>query len=72
MSTNFVLRAPAEADPMKYNVGGIRISEAAFNRLRGEISLEECKLDFPRLWGSENIRYWNAWFRSEQISSAAC
>lgn len=45
---------------MKYNVGGIRISEAAFNRLRGEISLEECKLDFPRLWGSENIRYWSA------------
>ena len=52
--------AQTEADPMKYNVGGIRISEAAFNRLRGEISLEECKLDFPRLWGSENIRYWSA------------
>ncbi len=56
----FRTAAPADADPMKYNVGGIRISEAAFNRLRGEISLEECKLDFPRLWGSENIRYWNA------------
>lgn len=52
--------AAPEVDPMKYNVGGIRLSEAAFNRLRGEISLEECKLDFPRLWGSENIRYWNA------------
>jgi hypothetical protein len=49
-----------EADAMKYNVGGIRISEAAFNRLRGEISLEECKLEFPRLWGSENIQYWSA------------
>jgi class 3 adenylate cyclase len=56
----FRTAAPAEADPMKYNVGGIRISEAAFNRLRGEVSLEESKLDFPRLWGSENIRYWNA------------
>src|SRR5206468_7882888 len=52
--------APADGDPMKYNVGGIRISEAAFNRLRSEISLDQCKLDFPRLWGSENIRYWNA------------
>ncbi|HEX3739728.1 MAG TPA: hypothetical protein VHV29_08370 [Terriglobales bacterium] len=51
--------APADADPMKYNVGGIRISEAAFNRLRNEISLEECKLDFPRLWGNENIGYWS-------------
>jgi hypothetical protein len=50
----------ADAEMMKYNVGGIRISEAAFNRLRGEVSLEECKLEFPRLWGSENIRYWSA------------
>lgn len=50
----------AEAELMRYNVGGIRISEAAFNRLREEISLEECKLDFPRLWGSEEIRYWSA------------
>jgi len=56
----FRTAAPADADPMKYNVGGIRISEAAFSRLRSEISLEECKLDFPRLWGSENIRYWSA------------
>jgi class 3 adenylate cyclase len=56
----FRTAAPADADPMKYNVGGIRISEAAFNRLRSEISLAECKLDFPRLWGSETIRYWNA------------
>jgi class 3 adenylate cyclase len=56
----FRTAAQAEADPMRYNVGGIRISEAAFSRLRGEISLEECKLDFPRLWGSESIRYWNA------------
>jgi len=52
--------ATGDADPMRYNVGGIRISEAAFNRLRGEVSLEECKLEFPRLWGSENIRYWSA------------
>jgi hypothetical protein len=50
----------SEAELMRYNVGGIRISEAAFNRLREEISLEECKLDFPRLWGSEEVRYWSA------------
>jgi hypothetical protein len=50
----------AEAEVMKYNVGGIRLSEAAFNRLRAEVSLEECKLEFPRLWGSEDIRYWSA------------
>ena len=50
----------ADAEVMKYNVGGIRISEAAFNRLQGEVSLEQCKLEFPRLWGNENIRYWSA------------
>lgn len=49
-----------DADLMRYNVGGIRISEAAFNRLRGEVSLEACKLEFPRLWGSEDIRFWTA------------
>jgi class 3 adenylate cyclase len=52
--------ATPDADPMRYNVGGIRISEAAFNRLRGEISLEECNLEFPRLWGNEEIHYWSA------------
>jgi class 3 adenylate cyclase len=50
----------ADAELMRYNVGGVRISEAAFNRLREEISLEQCKLDFPRLWGNEDIRYWSA------------
>ncbi len=50
----------AEAESMKYNVGGVRISEAAFNRLRAEISFEECKLEFPRLWGNENVRFWSA------------
>ena len=49
-----------DSDVMKYNVGGIRISEAAFNRMKAEISLEQCQLEFPRLWGSENIRYWSA------------
>jgi len=50
----------ADAEVMKYNVGGIRISEAAFNRMNAEISLEQCQLEFPRLWGSEDIRYWSA------------
>ena len=37
----------------KYNLNGIRISEAAFLRLQQEISLEPCQLDLPALWGSE-------------------
>jgi len=49
----------AEAESMKYNVGGIRISEAAFKRLGEEISLASCDFEFPRLWGSEDIRFYS-------------
>ncbi len=38
---------------LKYNLNGIRLSEAAFQRLQQEISLEPCQLELPRLWGSE-------------------
>jgi hypothetical protein len=40
---------------MKYNLNGIRMSEAAFKRLQQEISLEPCKLKLPQLWGTENF-----------------
>ncbi|HKS72158.1 MAG TPA: hypothetical protein VJQ82_03105 [Terriglobales bacterium] len=48
--------APESMDDflMNYNLNGIRLSEAAFLRLREEISLEPCKLELPRLFGSEN------------------
>jgi hypothetical protein len=38
---------------LKYNLNGIRISQAAFLRLQQEISLQACQLDLPALWGSE-------------------
>jgi hypothetical protein len=44
---------------MKYNLNGIRISEAAFRRLEQEISLESCKLELPELWGSEGFRLYS-------------
>lgn len=49
-----------ETDPMRYNLGGIRISAAAFARLREEISLMECKVEFARLWGSEESFFYSA------------
>ena len=49
-----------EADPMRFNVGGIRLSEAAFKRLGEEVSLTRCSLDFPRLWGSEEATFYTA------------
>ena len=41
---------------LKYNLNGIRLSEAAFQRLQQEISLEACPLDLPKLWGSESFQ----------------
>ena len=44
---------------LKYNVNGIRISEAAFQKLQQEISLEPCKLDFPELKTQGDYRLWS-------------
>lgn len=41
---------------MTYNLNGIRISEAAFRKLRQEISLQPRHLDLPVLWGSNEYR----------------
>ena len=41
---------------LKYNLNGIRLSEAAYQRLQQEISLEPCQLDLPKLWGSEEFQ----------------
>ncbi len=43
---------------MKYNLNGVRMSEAAFRRLQDEIALEVCKLELPELWGSEQFSLW--------------
>ena len=48
-----------ESEPMRYNVGGIRMSEAAYRRLCEEVSLEQCSMDFPRLWGSEEAVFYS-------------
>ncbi len=45
-------------EPMRYNVGGIRMSETAFQRLREEISLTPVPVNFPQLWGTEENSYY--------------
>jgi hypothetical protein len=44
---------------LKYNLNGIRISEAAFQRLKQEISLELSPLDFPKAWEGEEFHLWS-------------
>ena len=40
----------------QFNIDGIRLSEAAFQKLQQEISLETCSLELPRLWDGESAR----------------
>ena len=44
---------------LKYNLNGIRISEAAFARLKEEISLQLSALDLPRAWEGEEFHLWS-------------
>jgi hypothetical protein len=43
----------AEDFAIAYNLGGVRINEGAFRKLKQEISLEACHLKLPPLWASE-------------------
>jgi hypothetical protein len=45
---------------MKYNLSGIRLSAAAFQKLQAEISLAPLHLPLPALWGSEEFRLYSA------------
>jgi hypothetical protein len=44
---------------LKYNLSGIRISEAAFQRLKQEISLELSPLDLPKAFEGEEFHLWS-------------
>jgi hypothetical protein len=41
---------------LSYNVGGIHLPRAAFDKMRDEISLEEFQLELPMPWGSDSVR----------------
>ncbi len=45
---------------MAFNLGGIRLSPAAFQKLRNEISLEPLSLQLPELWGTEDFKLYRA------------
>ena len=44
---------------MAYNLNGIRISPAAFKKLRAEISLRPEHVDLPALWGTERFQIYS-------------
>jgi class 3 adenylate cyclase len=49
----------AEDFTMTFNLGGVRMNEGAFSKLRQEISLEPREVELPALWGSEEFRLYS-------------
>jgi hypothetical protein len=45
---------------MSYNLGGIRMNEAAFKKLQQEVSLHPEDAPLPALWGQEDYRLYSA------------
>jgi hypothetical protein len=45
---------------LPYNLNGIRISEAAFNKLKQEVSLQQCHLDLPTLFANDQYVLYSA------------
>jgi len=41
---------------LNYNVGGIHLPRAAYEKLRNEVSLEEFDLELPMPWGLDRVR----------------
>ncbi len=41
---------------LRYNLGGIHISEEAFQKLRTEISLQAFDMQLPMIWGESTVR----------------
>ncbi|MBV9179969.1 MAG: hypothetical protein JO356_01540 [Acidobacteria bacterium] len=50
--------AKPDREPIRYNVGGIRINEAAFKRMCEEIAMTTCTIPYSRLWGSEESTFY--------------
>ena len=44
---------------LRYNIGGIHINEAAFQKLRSEISLQAYDLDVPMIWNTSTVRVYS-------------
>ncbi len=44
---------------LRYNVGGIHINEAAFQKLQTEISLQAHDLELPMIWDKRRIRLYS-------------
>ncbi|HXB21845.1 MAG TPA: hypothetical protein VNV88_10705 [Candidatus Solibacter sp.] len=44
---------------LRYNIGGIHINEAAFQKLRTEISLQSHDLELPLIWDTRKVRLYS-------------
>jgi hypothetical protein len=44
---------------LRYNVGGIHINEAAFEKLHAEISLQAYDIEVPLIWSNTTVRVYS-------------
>ena len=44
---------------VRYNIGGVHLEQAAFQKLRQEISLRTDNLQLPMIWGGESVRLYS-------------
>jgi hypothetical protein len=44
---------------LRYNIGGIHISEEAFRKLRSEISLQAFEMQVPMIWDTRKVRIYS-------------
>jgi hypothetical protein len=44
---------------IRYNIGGVHINEAAFQKLQQEIKLQLTAVELPGLWGKETVRLYS-------------
>ena len=44
---------------VRYNIGGVHLDQAAFQKLRQEISLRTDNLQLPMIWGRETVRLYS-------------
>jgi hypothetical protein len=55
--------ADTSGDPgeflVRYNIGGVHLDQAAFQKLRQEISLRTDNLQLPMIWGGETVRLYS-------------
>ncbi len=56
---------------IRYNIGGVHINHAAFQKLQHEIKLQPNEIELPGLWGKERVRLYSGLVPVDTASGTA-